>query len=118
MGQERETTRMGGATMPTINIQGLKQRLHIYQLNSELLQLLYRSAKYYPEGDPELRERIGIANDKRNATFETIYDMFQDKQELLDATLEIVNSYRSSKKQVWYYEVALLIERNMKLKKG
>jgi hypothetical protein len=76
------------------------------------------SHPYYPAGDPELRERISFANDKRSSTFETIYGMSEDKQALLDATTQIVNGYRSPKKQVWYHEVALLIERNMKLKKG
>jgi hypothetical protein len=44
--------------------------------------------------------------------------MSVNKQELLDATLEIVNGPLSAKKGPWYYEVALLIERNMKLNKG
>jgi hypothetical protein len=43
--------------------------------------------------------------------------MAENKQELLDTTIQIINSYRSNKKQVWYYEVALTIEANMKLGK-
>lgn len=104
--------------MSTINIDELKHRLHLYQLNSELLQMLYRSSKYYAKGDPELTERITFANEKRNSTFEAIYGMSENKQGLLDATIQIIDSYRSSKKQAWYYEVALHIERNMKLWNG
>jgi hypothetical protein len=95
----------------------LKRRLHLYQVNCELLQLLYRSSKYYDSGDQELTERITFASEKRNDTFEGIYDMSENKQELLDATLEIVNGSLSDKKRQWYFEVALLIEKNMKLRK-
>jgi hypothetical protein len=103
--------------MRTVNVEVLKHRLRLYQLNCELLQLLYRSSKYYPAGDPELKERIIYANGKRNDTFEAIYNMVDDKQALLEAVLQLVNDYRSPKKQMWYYEVALHIEKNMKLRK-
>jgi len=69
--------------MSDINIQELRHRLHMYQMCSELLQLLYRSSKYYEHGGPELRKRIGFANGERNATFESIYDMSANKQQLL-----------------------------------
>jgi hypothetical protein len=65
----------------------------------------------------KLTARLRFASDKRNATFESIYDMAENKQELLDTAIQIINSYRSNKKQVWYYEVALMIEANMNLGK-
>ena len=63
----------------------------------ELLQLLYRNSKYYSRGDPELTERLRSANDKRNATLESIYDMAENKQELLDTTIQIINSIAPTK---------------------
>jgi hypothetical protein len=43
--------------------------------------------------------------------------MSTNKQALLDVTIEIVNGALSDKKRHWYFEVALLIEKNMKLRK-
>jgi hypothetical protein len=78
---------------------------------------VYQSSKYYPAGDSELKERMIYANGKRNETFEGIYDMSDDKQGLLEATWQIVNGPLSAKKAPWYYEVAIHIEKNMKLRK-
>jgi septal ring factor EnvC (AmiA/AmiB activator) len=79
--------------------------------------LLYRSSKYYGDGDPELRERISSANAKRNEIFEQLYDMSENKQELLDAMWRIVNGPLSDKKRPWYFEAAMLVENNIKLRK-
>jgi hypothetical protein len=100
-----------------LNHDALHHRLHLYQLCSELLQLLYRSSKYYGDGDPELRERISSANAKRNEIFEQLYDMSENKQELLDAMWRIVNGPLSDKKRPWYFEAAMLVENNIKLRK-